>query len=124
MREVHHVQLACPPGSEPVLSGFYGGVLGMTEVRKPPALAARGGWFRTMAGATKSSTGACTCRRRRAMCGIAHYWIVDIRDVRHPALRMLRLEDGGYLEENFSGHERVSLAEPVPIELSANELLD
>jgi catechol 2,3-dioxygenase-like lactoylglutathione lyase family enzyme len=44
---LHHVQLAAPAGSEPALRTFYGGVLGMTEVAKPPALAARGGaWFR------------------------------------------------------------------------------
>jgi catechol 2,3-dioxygenase-like lactoylglutathione lyase family enzyme len=45
---VHHVQLACPAGSEPLLRAFYVGVLGMTEVAKPPVLAARGGaWFRS-----------------------------------------------------------------------------
>lgn len=45
---VHHVQLACPAGSEPALREFYVGVLGMTEVDKPPVLAARGGaWFRS-----------------------------------------------------------------------------
>src|SRR6266568_851997 len=44
---IHHVQLACPPGSEPVLREFYGGVLGLDELDKPPGLAARGGcWFR------------------------------------------------------------------------------
>ncbi len=44
---IHHVQLACPPGSEETLRGFYGGVLGLAEVTKPPVLAARGGcWFR------------------------------------------------------------------------------
>jgi len=44
---IHHVQLACPPGSEDTLRGFYGGVLGLPEVAKPPVLAARGGcWFR------------------------------------------------------------------------------
>lgn len=44
---LHHVQLACPPGSETALRGFYGGVLGLTEIPKPPVLAARGGcWFR------------------------------------------------------------------------------
>ncbi len=43
---IHHVQLACPPGSEPALREFYGGVLGLAEIPKPPALAARGGcWF-------------------------------------------------------------------------------
>jgi catechol 2,3-dioxygenase-like lactoylglutathione lyase family enzyme len=44
---IHHVQLSCPPGSEEALRAFYAGVLGLTEVSKPPALAARGGcWFR------------------------------------------------------------------------------
>ena len=44
---IHHVQLACPPGSERVLREFYCGVLGLEEVPKPPVLAARGGcWFR------------------------------------------------------------------------------
>jgi catechol 2,3-dioxygenase-like lactoylglutathione lyase family enzyme len=44
---IHHVQLACPAGSEDGLRAFYGGVLGLTEVEKPPALAGRGGcWFR------------------------------------------------------------------------------
>ena len=45
---LHHVQLACPRGSEDVLRRFYVGVLGMSEVTKPAALAARGGaWFRS-----------------------------------------------------------------------------
>jgi catechol 2,3-dioxygenase-like lactoylglutathione lyase family enzyme len=46
-RVIHHVQLACPPGSEDALREFYGGVLGFQELAKPPVLAARGGcWFR------------------------------------------------------------------------------
>lgn len=41
-----HVQLAAPPGSEPVLRAYYVEVLGMRELPKPPVLAARGGcWF-------------------------------------------------------------------------------
>ncbi|MFI2379575.1 VOC family protein [Streptomyces sp. NPDC018964] len=43
---VDHVQLAAPPGSEERLRAYYVDVLGMTEVPKPAALAARGGcWF-------------------------------------------------------------------------------
>lgn len=45
---IHHVQLAAPPGSEPIMREFYGRVLGLPEVPKPPELAARGGvWFRS-----------------------------------------------------------------------------
>ncbi len=45
---VDHVQLAAPPGSEDLLRTYYRDVLGLTEIPKPPALAARGGcWFGT-----------------------------------------------------------------------------
>jgi len=45
---LHHVQLAAPIGSEDALRAFYVDLLGMAEVPKPPALAARGGgWFRS-----------------------------------------------------------------------------
>ncbi|MDF9277763.1 glyoxalase [Arthrobacter sp. EH-1B-1] len=44
---LHHVQLALPPGGEDDCRKFYVGVLGLTEVEKPPVLAARGGlWVR------------------------------------------------------------------------------
>lgn len=43
---VDHVQLAAPPGTEDALRAYYADTLGMTEIPKPPALAARGGcWF-------------------------------------------------------------------------------
>jgi len=45
--ELHHVQLAIPPGSEEACRAFYVDLLGMTELAKPPVLAARGGlWVR------------------------------------------------------------------------------
>jgi catechol 2,3-dioxygenase-like lactoylglutathione lyase family enzyme len=41
-----HVQVAAPAGCEEAARAFYGGVLGLREVEKPAALAARGGvWF-------------------------------------------------------------------------------
>ena len=43
---VDHVQLAAPPDGETEARAFYGGLLGLEEITKPPALAARGGcWF-------------------------------------------------------------------------------
>ncbi|MFI6765368.1 glyoxalase [Streptomyces sp. NPDC050355] len=45
---LHHVQLAIPHGAEELCREFWGGVLGMTELEKPPVLSARGGcWFRS-----------------------------------------------------------------------------
>ncbi|WP_371498872.1 VOC family protein [Kitasatospora sp. NBC_00374] len=44
---LHHVQLDVPAGTEERCRAFWAGVLGMTELAKPPVLAARGGcWFR------------------------------------------------------------------------------
>lgn len=42
-----HVQVAAPPGCESDARRFYGELLGLAEIEKPPLLAARGGcWFR------------------------------------------------------------------------------
>jgi catechol 2,3-dioxygenase-like lactoylglutathione lyase family enzyme len=41
-----HVQVAAPPACEADARRFYGGILGLAELPKPPELAARGGaWF-------------------------------------------------------------------------------
>lgn len=46
VRAIHHVQLAMPVGEENAARAFYVGVLGLTEVPKPPDLVKRGGvWF-------------------------------------------------------------------------------
>jgi catechol 2,3-dioxygenase-like lactoylglutathione lyase family enzyme len=43
---IDHVQLAMPVGEEGRARGFYGELLGMTEIAKPEELAKRGGcWF-------------------------------------------------------------------------------
>jgi len=43
---IEHVQLAMPAGGEERAREFYGGLLGMREMTKPPELAKRGGcWF-------------------------------------------------------------------------------
>jgi catechol 2,3-dioxygenase-like lactoylglutathione lyase family enzyme len=41
-----HVQLAAPAGCEAEARAFFGDLLGLAELEKPPALGARGGvWF-------------------------------------------------------------------------------
>src|SRR5258708_32099135 len=43
---IDHVQLAMPAGGEQKARAFYGELLGMLELPKPPELAKRGGcWF-------------------------------------------------------------------------------
>ena len=44
---IDHVQVAAPEGCEAEARRFYGGLLGLEEIPKPPVLAARGGvWYR------------------------------------------------------------------------------
>jgi catechol 2,3-dioxygenase-like lactoylglutathione lyase family enzyme len=46
IRAIDHVQLAMPRGEEDKAREFYGRVLGLPEVPKPPTMAGRGGvWF-------------------------------------------------------------------------------
>ncbi len=43
---IDHIQIAAPEGCERVARDFYGSVLEMKEIEKPPILRARGGcWF-------------------------------------------------------------------------------
>ncbi|MEZ6005894.1 MAG: glyoxalase [Planctomycetota bacterium] len=47
IEDLHHVQLAMPPGREAEARAFYGGLLGLEEIPKPELLRASGGvWFR------------------------------------------------------------------------------
>ncbi|MFS0562488.1 VOC family protein [Terribacillus sp. 179-K 1B1 HS] len=46
LKQLDHVQLACPRGSEGQAREFFGDVLGFEEIEKPANLRARGGvWF-------------------------------------------------------------------------------
>jgi len=45
-RELHHVLIAIPLGGEPAGRAFFRDLVGLTEIRKPANLRARGGiWF-------------------------------------------------------------------------------
>ena len=47
VKGIAHVQIAAPPGCEDEARRFFGELLGLVEIEKPPELAARGGaWFR------------------------------------------------------------------------------
>jgi catechol 2,3-dioxygenase-like lactoylglutathione lyase family enzyme len=44
---IDHIQIAAPAGCEAAAREFYGVLLGMEEIEKPPVLRVRGGcWFR------------------------------------------------------------------------------
>ncbi|WP_151770737.1 VOC family protein [Streptomyces abyssomicinicus] len=98
---LHHVQLAIPPGAEDRCREFWVGVLGMTELEKPPVLSARGGcWFR--GGGLEVHLGVEEDFRpsRKAHPGIL---VTSI----HALAK--RLEDNGVdvtWDDNFPGHTR------------------
>ncbi|MEU2928564.1 VOC family protein [Streptomyces sp. NPDC007251] len=111
-----HVQLAAPPGSEDALRAYYAGVLGMTEIPKPPALAARGGcWFQAGAvqlhlGVEDAPAGGGECHWRPAKKA-------------HPGLRVTGIEAyaarlaarGAPVtwDDNLPGHLRFYSEDPV-----------
>ncbi|MBX7552336.1 glyoxalase [Streptomyces sp. NPDC004232] len=113
---VDHVQLAAPPGSEDALRAYYVGVLGMTEIPKPPVLAARGGcWFEAgyvqlHIGIEEAPAGGGACHWRAAKKA-------------HPGLRVTRIEEyAARLEslgapvtwdDNLPGHLRFYSQDPV-----------
>ena len=74
---IDHVQVAAPPGCDAEARRFYGDLLGLDELPKPPLLAARGGtWFRA--------------GEHELHVGIADDFVPAARA--HPALRVASLE--------------------------------
>jgi hypothetical protein len=116
---LHHAQLAIPPGGEGLARRYYGEILGMTELEKPPVLAARGGcWFR--GGGLELHLGV---ERDFHAAAKAHPGIL----VQNLDALATRLADSGCdvgWDDNFPGHRRfyshdlhgnrLELLEPVP----------
>jgi catechol 2,3-dioxygenase-like lactoylglutathione lyase family enzyme len=104
---LHHMQLAMPRAQERSARDFFVGVLGMTEVDKPPALAARGGaWFR--AGDVELHLGV-DDNFRPARKGHPGIVVTDLDDV----VRRL-IEAGQYVswDADFPGFRRVYAHDP------------
>lgn len=107
---VDHVQLAAPVGSEDLLRAFYGDVLGMTEIPKPPVLAARGGcWFAAAGGAVQLHLGIEAGFRpaRKAHPGLRVAGILDY------AARLERRGAKVVWDDDLPGHRRFHSEDPV-----------
>ncbi|MER6542468.1 glyoxalase [Streptomyces sp. NPDC001250] len=113
---VDHVQLAAPPGSEPALRSYYVDVLGMTEIPKPPVLAARGGcWFQ--AGAVQLHLGIEDARAGGGKCHFrpakkAHPGL-RVTEIEAYATRLTSLGAPVTWDDNLPGHLRFSSQDPV-----------
>ena len=104
---VHHVQLAVPRGSEEQCRAFWGGLLGMQELAKPPVLAARGGcWFRGGALEVHLGVEEPFVPARKAHPGLLVEGLRELAD---------RLAAGGHpvtWDDDFPGHDRCYAADP------------
>jgi catechol 2,3-dioxygenase-like lactoylglutathione lyase family enzyme len=104
---LHHVQLAIPPGGEDRSRAFWAGVLGMTELDKPPALAARGGcWFRGGGVEVHLGVEADFSPARKAHPGLL---VAGLREL------AARLEENGaevVWDGEFPGHDRFYAHDP------------
>lgn len=104
---LHHVQVTIPAGGEAEARAFYGGVLAMVEVAKPPALAARGGaWFR--AGTAELHLGVEEPFRPAAK---AHPAFV-VTDLDAVAARIAAAGIDGTPDDLFPGHRRLYVTDP------------
>ncbi|HTO76960.1 MAG TPA: VOC family protein [Thermoanaerobaculia bacterium] len=116
---IEHVQLAMPPGQEDRARAFYSGLLGLSEVAKPPALAARGGaWFER--GEVRIHLGVETDFRAARKAHPAFL----VRDLAALAARLRAAgvevtEDG-----KFPGHDRIYVADPFGNRLELLEAIE
>jgi catechol 2,3-dioxygenase-like lactoylglutathione lyase family enzyme len=103
---IEHVQLAMPAGREAEAREFYCRLLGMAEVRKPPALARRGGaWFES--GSAKIHLGVETDFRpaRKAHPALL---VTGLREV----VERLRAAGVDVVEDPIQGFFRVYVDDP------------
>ena len=102
-----HMQLEAPAGCEAAARAFFGGLLGLAEIEKPPNLRGRGGvWF--------------ACGAQQLHIGVAQPF--EPRRKGHPALEVrdlegwrVRLADAGVAiteDEPLPGWRRFYIADP------------
>ncbi len=116
-----HVQLAAPPGSEAALRAFYGGVLGLREIPKPPSLVGRGDGGTSLLERSRELGGWFEAGEAQLHLGIDP----DFHPARkaHPALRVAglrayaqRLAGQGVQvswNDDLPGHDRFYAYDPV-----------
>lgn len=102
-----HVQLAAPAGSEEALRAFYAGVLGMTELGKPPVLAARGGcWFAAGAAVLHVGVEADFRPAKKAHPGLR------VSDLTALAARLTAAGAPVVWDDTLPGHRRIYTEDP------------
>jgi catechol 2,3-dioxygenase-like lactoylglutathione lyase family enzyme len=115
---IDHVQVAAPAGCEEQARAFYGGLLGLEELPKPPKLAARGGcWFRTGAQELHVGVGDDFVAGRRAHPGFV------VSDLAELAARLRSRGVDATYDESIPGVRRFHVADPFGNRLEFREPL-
>lgn len=108
IQQIHHVQITIPPGREDEARFFYGGLLGLHEIAKPPTLRARGGlWFAV--GERELHIGVEDGVARAATKAHVAYRVDDLDAIR------VRLEHAGHLIGRsipIAGYRRFECRDP------------
>ncbi len=105
-----HVQIAIPPGGEPLARAFYGDALGMPELPKPAELAKRGGaWFQCGAQQLHVGVEAAFVPAKKAHPALR---LADAADVRAMAQRMEGMGHAVRWAEEVAGVVRFHVDDP------------
>jgi catechol 2,3-dioxygenase-like lactoylglutathione lyase family enzyme len=114
---LHHVQVACAPGTEDLARRFYGEGLGLTEVEKPEDLKAKGGaWFRGYDDAGQVTAEVHVgvedlfAPARKAHPALQYATVAELEEVA-ARLGALGFEVDWSQRHNFPGHERCHTAD-------------
>jgi catechol 2,3-dioxygenase-like lactoylglutathione lyase family enzyme len=104
---IDHVQLAMPAGGEDLARAFYGGALGIQEVRKPAHLAKRGGcWFEREDLKIHLGVEADFRPARKAHVALRVAGLLELQE---------KLRESGYVvkeDEPLEGHHRIYVDDP------------
>ena len=104
-----HVQVAIPVGGEDAAREFYGGLLGLKEIPKPPDLAKRGGcWFELPEGTCGQLHLGADPDFRPAKKGHVAFEVTDVAELTETA----RFRGWEVVEDSADGAERVYIYDP------------
>ncbi len=133
---VHALRGACPPGLR-VRTAPYDVTLAADTVVQPDVLVTRRDLLseRGLEGApvlvievlspTTRRVDEQLKRARYEAAGVASYWLVDVDDPAAPALTVLALRDGAYVQEaRVVGTEEYAATTPVALRLRPADLVD
>jgi catechol 2,3-dioxygenase-like lactoylglutathione lyase family enzyme len=116
---IDHIQLAMPRGEEERARLFYAGVLGLTELPKPPDLAKRGGaWFTSHGVNVHLGVEA---EFRPAMKAHPAFRVADLEGIER------RARQGGYRivqDEPLPGYNRIFVYDPFGNRIELMEKVD